>query len=147
MVEKQNVQQNQNKSLLIYKSMSSSCDFIPVEFLPGFWISLPQGIEGRGSGFLLAEHIRSVFSVNCNVPHSRKTGDQWTTLELKEEELEKEDYLEAFHTIIMESWLDTGNIILLGEKSSLVKILLRFLQKTGGINEEAAYFIISSKLK
>lgn len=119
---------------------------IPIEFLPGFWVSLPEGIQGRGSGFLLAENIKSVFSVDFSVPTSKDLSRQWTVLDLAEKELMNYSYLEAFIRIITESWLDTGSIIILGSEICIKRILVNFLRKTAGLSEEIAVHIINSKI-
>lgn len=119
---------------------------IPIEFLPGFWVSLPEGLQGRGSGFLLAENVRSVYSVEVEIPTSRDSVRHWVVLTITNKELEKESYLEAFIRIITESWLDTGCIIIVGSDWAIRKILQRFLEKTGGINSENVGNMIASKL-
>jgi len=118
---------------------------IPIEFMPGFWVSLPSGLEGKGSGFLLAENIKSVFSVNCTVPPSQDFQRSWTIITMTENELKKPSYMNAFTRIISESWLDSRSIIIVGSEQSIVMILKAFLVSVGGIKEEHVMKIIMSK--
>ena len=87
---------------------------IPIEFMPGFWVSIPSGLEGKGSGFLLAENIKSVFSVNCSIPKSQDFQRSWTILDMTEDEINNTNYLNAITRIISESWVDTMSIIIVG---------------------------------
>jgi hypothetical protein len=119
---------------------------IPIEFIPGLWVSLPEGIQGRGSGFLLAENIRSVIAVEVKIPTSRDSGRNWSIISVTNKELEKESYIIALTRIVTESWLDTGSVLILGSPWSIKRILQRFLQKTGGIKPAAVDNIIASKL-
>jgi hypothetical protein len=119
---------------------------IPIEFMPGFWVSLPEGIEGKGSGFLLAENIKSVFSVNFNVPKSQDFQRNWSIISITENELDKPGYMDAFTRIIVESWLESMSIIVIGTENSIKKILVGFLIRIGNINIEHTYKIIKSKL-
>ena len=73
---------------------------IPVEFMPGFWVSIPEGLEGKGSGFLLAENIKSIFSVNCVVPKSQDFQRNWTILDMTENEINNTNYLNAITRIM-----------------------------------------------
>ena len=119
---------------------------IPIEFMPGFWVSIPEGIEGKGSGFLLAENIKSVFSINCNVPTSQDFQRSWNVISMTENELKKSNYMNAFTRIISESWLDSRSIIIIGSEISIVSILKAFLVSVGGIKEEHVVKIIMSKI-
>jgi hypothetical protein len=119
---------------------------IPIEFMPGFWVSLPEGIEGKGSGFLLAENIKSVFSVNFNVPKSQDFQRSWSIISMTENELDKPGYMDAFTRIIVESWLESMSIIVIGTEDSIKKILVGFLSRIGNINIEHTHKIIKSKL-
>ena len=119
---------------------------IPIEFMPGFWVSLPLGIEGKGSGFLLAENIKSVFSVNYIIPKSRDYQRSWSIISMTENELDKADYMTAFTRIIVESWLDSMSIIIIGTEESIKKILVGFLVNIGNINIQHTDKIIMSKL-
>lgn len=115
---------------------------IPIEFLPGFWVSLPQGIQGKGSGFILAENIYSIFSIDYNIP---QTGN-WSIIDITENEIDKHNYLQALIRIITESWLDNHSLILIGSEKYIKKILTNFLVKMGGIQQENAHKVILSKL-
>lgn len=119
---------------------------IPIEFIPGFWVTLPEGIQGRGSGFLLAENIRSVIAIDVNIPNSRDNSRNWTILKVSENELGKETYLIALTRIITETWLDTHSLIIIGSQWGIYQILERFLQKTGGLKANAIAQILHSKL-
>ena len=119
---------------------------IPIEFIPGLWVTVPEGLQGRGSGFLLAENIRSVFAIDIKVPVSRDSGRNWTILTISQNELLKESYLTALVRIITESWLDTGNTIIVGPKICTCKILEKFLENVGGIKPATARHIIRSKI-
>jgi len=119
---------------------------IPIEFMPGFWVSLPEGLEGKGSGFLLAENIKSVFSVDCNIPTSQDLQRNWTVISMTENELKKTNYMSAITRIISESWLDTRSIIIVGKELSVVTVLTAFLTNVGGIKKEHVMKIIMSKL-
>lgn len=119
---------------------------IPIEFMPGFWITKPEGLQEKGSGFLLAENIKSVFSVNCNIPNSNDFQRSWSVISMTEKELEKISYMSAFIRIISESWLDTRSTIIVGSEMSIVSILKAFLVKVGGIKEEHVMKIIMSKI-
>jgi hypothetical protein len=120
---------------------------IPIEFLPGLWVTVPEGIEGRGSGFLLAENIKSVFAIDIQVPNSKDTTRNWTVLNITEQELMKNNYVEAFIRIIIESWLDTGNIIIIGTIPCIKRILINFMKKTCGLSDDISFHIISSKIE
>ena len=119
---------------------------IPVEFIPGFWVSKPSGLEEKGSGFLLAENIKSVFSVNCDIPTSNDLQRSWSVISMTENELKKTSYMSAFTRIISESWLDTRSIIIIGSELSVSLILKSFLVNFGGIKEEHVMKIIMSKI-
>ena len=119
---------------------------IPIEFMPGFWVTIPDGIEGKGSGFLLAENIKSVFSVNCNVPISQDLQRSWNVISMTENELKKQNYMNAFIRIISESWLDSRSIIIVGSEESITIILKSFLVSVGGIKNEHVMKIIMSKI-
>lgn len=119
---------------------------IPIEFIPGFWVSLPIGLEGRGSGFLLAENIKSVFSVNCVVPKSQDFQRHWSILSMTADELNRQSYVDAIIRIISESWLESRSIIVVGSEESIRKILKNYLMIVGGVNQEAANKVILSKL-
>ena len=119
---------------------------IPVEFMPGFWVSKPVGLEEKGSGFLLAENIKSVFSVNCDIPSSNDLHRSWSVISMTEKELKKTSYMSAFIRIISESWLDTRSTIIVGSEIAIASILKAFLVNVGGIKEEHVMKIIMSKI-
>ena len=119
---------------------------IPVEFMPGFWVSKPVGLEEKGSGFLLAENIKSVFSVNCDIPSSNDLQRSWSVISMTEKELKKTSYMSAFIRIISESWLDTRSTIIVGSEIAISSILKAFLVNVGGIKEEHVMKIIMSKI-
>lgn len=119
---------------------------IPIEFMPGFWVSLPLGIEGKGSGFLLAENIKSVFSIDCIVPKSQDFQRNWSIISMTENELSKPGYITAITRIIQESWLDSMSIIIIGKEESIKQILVGFLVNIGNINIQHTDKIIMSKI-
>lgn len=119
---------------------------IPIEFMPGFWVSLPLGIEGKGSGFLLAENIKSVFSIDCIVPKSQDFQRNWSIISMTENELSKPGYITAITRIIQESWLDSMSIIIIGKEESIKQILVGFLVNIGNINIQHTNKIIMSKI-
>ena len=119
---------------------------IPIEFMPGFWVSIPSGLEGKGSGFLLAENIKSVFSVNCSIPKSQDFQRSWTILDMTEDEINNTNYLNAITRIISESWVDTMSIIIVGSENSIRKLLIGYLINHGRINKEHITGIINSKI-
>jgi hypothetical protein len=119
---------------------------IPVEFMPGFWVSIPEGLEGKGSGFLLAENIKSIFSVNCVIPKSQDFKRSWTILDMTEDELNNTNYLNAITRIISESWIDTMSVIIVGSENSIRKLLIGYLINHGRINKEHVTGIINSKI-
>jgi hypothetical protein len=119
---------------------------IPIEFMPGFWVSLPSGLEEKGSGFLLAENIKSIFSVNFEIPQSNDLQRNWSVISMTENELKNTNYMNAFIRIISESWLDNRSIIIVGSALSIVFILKTFLINVGGIKEEHIMKIIMSKI-
>lgn len=119
---------------------------IPIEFMPGFWVSLPSGLEEKGSGFLLAENIKSIFSVNFEIPQSNDLQRNWSVISMTENELKNTNYMNAFIRIISESWLDNRSIIIIGSALSIVFILKTFLINVGGIKEEHVMKIIMSKI-
>lgn len=119
---------------------------IPIEFMPGFWVSLPSGLEEKGSGFLLAENIKSIFSVNFEIPQSNDLQRNWSVISMTENELKNTNYMNAFIRIISESWLDNRSIIIVGSALSIVSILKTFLINVGGIKEEHVMKIIMSKI-
>jgi len=119
---------------------------IPTEFLPGFWITLSSGLEGRGSGFLLAENIKSVFSVDYKVPSSSDADRSWSFVSISSQELDRASYSSAFIRLITEGWLDTGSILVLGDEDAIRKILSKFLLQVAGVQDNAADHIVCSKL-
>jgi hypothetical protein len=119
---------------------------IPIEFMPGFWVSLPLGIEGKGSGFLLAENIKSVFSIDCIIPKSQDFQRNWSIISMTENELSKPGYITAITRIIQESWLDSMSIIIIGKEESIKQILVGFLVNIGNINIQHTDKIIMSKI-
>lgn len=119
---------------------------IPIEFMPGFWVSLPSGLEEKGSGFLLAENIKSIFSVNFEIPQSNDLQRNWSVISMTDNELKNTNYMNAFIRIISESWLDNRSIIIVGSTLSIVSILKTFLINVGGIKEEYVMKIIMSKI-
>ena len=119
---------------------------VPIEFMPGFWVSLPEGVENKGSGFLLAENIKSVFSIDSNIPESQDYQKSWSIISMTENELYKPGYIPAIAKIIVESWLDSMSIIIIGKEESIKKILEGFLINIGNINIQNTDKIIMSKL-
>lgn len=119
---------------------------IPIEFLPGFWVTEPQGLSGRGSGFLLAENIKSVFSVDTKIPQSQDSMRNWNILNISQSEVAKDNYLEAFIQIITESWLETNSIIIVGSKWCIERIVLKYLVKVGGMKEQIAMHVLRTKI-
>ncbi len=119
---------------------------IPVEFMPGFWVSLPCGLEGKGSGFLLAENIKSVFSIDCVIPTSQDLQRSWNIISMTENELSKKTYMDAFVRIIGESWIENRSIIIVGCEESIKNVLSNYLVNTGNINSEHTERIIMSKI-
>ena len=119
---------------------------IPIEFTPGFWVTLPDGLEGKGSGFLLAENIKSVFSVNCAVPKSQDLQRSWTILNMLDTELNSQNYMNAITRIISESWVESMAIIIVGSEISIRKILTGYLINHGRISPHHVTGIINSKI-
>jgi hypothetical protein len=114
---------------------------IPIEFIPGFWVTHPSGLEGRGSGFLMAENIRSVFSVDYTIPSGK-----WNVISMTEDELQKKNYLDAIIRIISESWLETRSIIIIGSENNIRKLLVHYLGVVARMNFQVANKVISSKI-
>ncbi len=96
---------------------------IPIEFMPGFWVSKPSGLEEKGSGFLLAENIKSIFSIDCEIPTSNDLQRNWSIISMTENELKKSSYMSAFIRIISESWLETRSIMIVGSEIAIVSIM------------------------
>lgn len=119
---------------------------IPIEFMPGFWVSLPIGLEGNGSGFLLAENIKSVFSIECPIVKSADFKRSWSIINMTNEELKKNNYLNAIVQIILESWIESKSIIIVGSEVSIIIILKYFLRKFARINDKYLMNIIMSKI-
>ena len=119
---------------------------VPIEFIPGFWITLPEGLEDKGSGFLLAENIKSVFSVNCTVPKSQDLQRSWSVISMTDNELNSQNYINAITRIISESWIDSMSIIIVGSEISIRKILTGYLVNHGRIQPEHVTGIINSKI-
>ena len=117
---------------------------IPVSFLPGFWVTLPIGLEDQGSGFLLAEGIRSVFTIDVPIPASKNDERSWTIISLTEAEARSPVYLSAFVRLLSETWLEVESIILVGSEQILLHVLTQFLHQIGGI--ENGEKMIHSKL-
>jgi len=88
---------------------------IPIEFLPRFWVSKPIGVQGKGSGFILAENIYSVFSIDYILPQTNSLS----VINIKQEELKKDNYLQAIIRLITESWLDNYSLIIIGDESEI----------------------------
>lgn len=119
---------------------------IPVEFLPGLWLSQPSGLEGRGSGFLLAERIRNIFCIDVDVPRSQDPERSWSILNMREDEIDRENYQAALIRIITESWLETASVIIVGRTRAVVKVCRALLVHTGGIRIDLTDQIIRSKI-
>lgn len=119
---------------------------IPIEFLPGFWVSLPEGIQGQGSGFLLAENIKNVFPVGITIPKSEHSSRSWSIVPLALTEIENESYLSAYVRIITESWLETSHIMVIGEEWVLYRILEYFMMQSASVKKDIATRIIKSKM-
>ncbi len=119
---------------------------IPIEFIPGFWVTIPKGLEGKGSGFLLAENIKSVFSVNCVVPKSQDFQRSWNILNMTDSELNSQNYVNAITRIISESWVESMAIIIVGSEISIRKILTGYLINHGRISPQHVTGIINSKI-
>ena len=120
---------------------------IPIEFMPGFWVSLSSGIEGKGSGFLLAENIKHVYSVGFSVPNSEDINRKWSTIVMTEDEINNNNnYLIALVKIISDSWIKTKSIIIIGTEIIIRKILFSFLSIIGKIDKNHINKIIYSKV-
>lgn len=119
---------------------------IPIEFMPGFWVTKPCGLEGKGSGFLLAENIKSVYSIDCIVPKSNDFNRNWSVISMTENEINKISYRNAIIRIITESWVDTRSIIIVGNQKSITILLTSFLIDKGNIDGEKTLKIIKSKI-
>jgi len=119
---------------------------IPIEFMPGFWVSLSPGIEGKGSGFLLAEHIKHVYSVGFSIPNSEDTNREWSTIVMTENEINNNNYLIALVKIISDSWIKTKSIIIIGTEITIRKILFSYLLIIGKIDKNHINKIIDSKV-
>lgn len=119
---------------------------IPIEFIPGFWVTKPCGLEGKGSGFLLAEDIKSVYSIDCNIPKSNDFNRTWSVISMTENELNKVSYRNAIIRIITESWIDTRSIIIVGTQKAITLLLTSFLIEKGNIGGEKTLKIINSKI-
>ena len=120
---------------------------IPIEFIPGFWVSLPEGIQNNGSGFLLAENIQFVYSIDCTIPKSQHLTRQWSILEITSQELDNIHYKNAIVKIISESWVESQSIIIIGLEESVKTILESYLQNIGRIvKKENCKKVLYSKL-
>jgi len=119
---------------------------IPIEFMPGFWVTKPYGLEGKGSGFLLAEDIKSVYAVDCMIPKSNDFKRNWSVISMTENEINKVSYRNAIIRIITESWIDTRSIIIVGNQSAIITLLTAFLIEKGNIDGEKTLKIINSKI-
>ena len=119
---------------------------IPIEFMPGFWVTKPCGLEGKGSGFLLAEDIKSVYSIDCMIPKSNDFKRNWSIISMTEPEINKVSYRNAIIRIITESWIDTRSIIIVGNQSAITTLLTAFLIEKGNIDGEKTLKIINSKI-
>lgn len=119
---------------------------IPVAFLPGFWVTLPVGLEEKGSGFLLAEGIKSVFTIDIVIPASKNHERNWSVVSLTESEARSPTYLSAFVRLLSETWLDVENIILVGTEQMIVHVLTQFLHQIGNIEKEVAEKMIRTKM-
>ena len=94
---------------------------IPIEFMPGFWVSLPCGLEGKGSGFLLAENIKNVYSVGYSIPESEDSKRTWSTIVMTNNEINDNNYVVAVVKIISDSWIKTKSIIIIGTEVIIKK--------------------------
>ena len=119
---------------------------IPIEFMPGFWVSLPSGIENKGSGFLLAENIKNVYSVGFSIPESKDIDRKWSIIVMTENEINNNNYLMAIVKIISDSWIKTKSIIIIGTEVVIKKILFSYLLVIGKINKNYINKIIDSKI-
>ena len=121
---------------------------IPIEFMPGFWVSLPEGIQHNGSGFLLAENIQSVFSIDCTIPKSQHPRRQWSILEITTNELDNIHYKNAIIKIVSETWIESQSIIIIGSKESIYTLLESYLQNIGRIIKKEDFMkVLYSKLE
>jgi hypothetical protein len=119
---------------------------IPVEFLPCLWVSQPKGIEGNGSGFLLAENIESIFTIDANVNSAPNQVIKWSLISMTKEEIKRDNYLIALVRLITESWLENKKIMIIGSPWALKTILVRFMMNTGGMKKKGATHTVKSKL-
>lgn len=116
---------------------------IPIEFLPRFWVSSPNGLQGGGSGFLLAERIIDVYSIDCKI----NGNNNFSVIPISLNEIEKMSYLEALCQLIYDSWAQYKNLIIIGKRYQIEKILIYFLMKYGQLTHENSKKIIRSKIK
>ena len=119
---------------------------IPVEFLPGFWVTLPEGLEGQGSGFLLAENIETVFTIQFKIPVSKNYNRTWSIISISENEAKNHNYLSAFVRLITEALSDIKNFVLVANHDILYLVLNTFLTNITGVSSEIGLKIIKSKL-
>ena len=115
---------------------------IPVEFSARFWVTTPKGLQGSGSGFLLAENIQDIYAVDCKI----NDDNNFSKTTVTSVEIEKPHYLEALCQLIFESWTENRNLIIIGSQQCVEHILTFFIMKYGQVTKEIAFKFISSKI-
>lgn len=122
---------------------------IPIEFISNFWVSLPSGLSGKGSGFLLAERIQDVYSIDCKIPQSKDFTRSWSITPLKQSELASNAYTLALCKMIFDSFTQKRKLLIVGAYEAVFNILYTFIKKYGHMektNPQNIILIIESKL-
>lgn len=110
----------------------------PIEFMPGFWVSKPDGLV---KNIIQHENIKSAFTVNFEIQNQGIS-----VISMTETEIQNPSYMEAFIRIILETWVETKSIIIISQEEIIKKIVMSFLIKIGNISSENSLKIIKTKI-
>ena len=114
----------------------------PVEFMPGFWVSKPEGLIDKRKYFLINQNIKSAFTVNCDISQNQNIS----VISMTKNEIQNPNYIEAFIRIILETWVETKSIVIISQEDIIENILISFLTKIGRISNENSLKIIKTKI-
>jgi hypothetical protein len=116
---------------------------IPIEFLPDLWVSDSSGISGNGSAFCQIEQIKCIFLLDKQSPIIDKSV---SVLHLSSKELMQQNYIDAFSKIIIDTWLVSKPVMILGNPLHTNLILISILTQYMNVSPPIAMNIIKTKI-
>ena len=117
---------------------------IPIEFLPDLWITDEDGIQGKGSAFCEIEQIQHIFLLDKKLPYL--LNKKFNILDLTLDELMKQNYIDAFAKIIIETWSVYKPVLIIGNNLHVNFILISILTQYMNISPTIAVNIIKTKI-